>query len=69
MDVILASFEWQFALVYVNNTVIFSKTPKKHIDHVRQVLKLLQLVGVILKLNNCFFLADTINYFERVIRP
>lgn len=41
MDVILASIKWHFALVFLNDNVIFAKTPQKLIDHGKQVLTLL----------------------------
>lgn len=37
MDVILASFNRQYALVYFTDIGIFSKTHMKHIDHVKKV--------------------------------
>lgn len=40
MDIILSLVKGQFALVYLNDIVVFSKAPDEHIDHVRQALKL-----------------------------
>lgn len=40
MDVIVACVNWQFALVYLEDIVIFLKTPEERIEHVRQVLTL-----------------------------
>lgn len=41
MDVILSSGKWQFALVYLDDMVLFSRIPDEHIDHVQQILTLL----------------------------
>lgn len=41
IDVLLASGKWQFALVDINDTIIFSSTPKGDPQHVEEVLKLL----------------------------
>lgn len=68
MDVILASVKWRFALVYLDAIFIFSKTPEKHIDHVEEVLTLLQGAGVALNLKTCFFFTDFINYLRHVLR-
>lgn len=69
MDVILSTVKWQFALVYLDDIVVFSRTPVEHIDHVRHVLTLLHDDGVILKLKKCRFFTDTIDYLSHVIRP
>lgn len=45
VDLILASDKCQFALVYLNDIVIFLKTLEKQIDHVKQVLTLLYRSG------------------------
>lgn len=37
MEGILASVKWRHALVYLDDMVIFSKRPEKHMKHVRQV--------------------------------
>lgn len=71
MDVILSTIRWQFALVYLDDIVVFSKNPYEHIDHVKQVLTLLHDagVGVTLKLEKCDFFKNRINYLRHVIRP
>lgn len=69
MDVILLSVEWKSALVYLDYMVVFSKTVKGQMAHLRQVLTLLRDSGVTLKLNNCSFLAEEMDYLGRVICP
>lgn len=58
MGVIFDSVEWRFALVFLDDIVIFSKTPEEHIDHVWQVLTLVQFARNTLKLKECFLLTD-----------
>lgn len=50
IDVVLKKVKWQYALVYLDDVVKFSQTPDKHIEHFRQVLTLLNDVGVTLNL-------------------
>lgn len=50
MDVILSTIGWQFALVYLDNTVNLLKPPQEHIGHARVVLALLHNAGVALKI-------------------
>lgn len=62
------SSRWQTALVYLRHMVTFSKTPKEHIAHVKQVLKVQQKVGVTLNLRKCSFVCNKIDCFGHVIR-
>lgn len=39
-DVIFAMEKWQFALVYLDDILIFSKTTKEHIRYITEVLTL-----------------------------
>lgn len=45
MDIILFSVKWQFFLVYLDDFIIFSESPDRHVDHVRHVLTLLGHAG------------------------
>ena len=49
IDNILRKFR-VFARVYVNNIVIFNKTLKKHLQHLRSVFQLFQKMNIALKL-------------------
>lgn len=54
MGIILYFDKWQFALVYQDEIVIFSKLPDEHIDDVQLILTLLNNaeVKVMLKSSN-----------------
>lgn len=69
MDVIFAFVRWQFALVYLSDTVVFRKTPADRIEQVRSVLRLLYVAGVTLKLKKCKFFAEISDYVGHVIQP
>lgn len=69
MNEVLAPVKWQIALVFRDDIVSFSKTPEKYIDHVRQVLTLLQKIGVTLMLKKCWFYTNTSAYIGHVIWP
>lgn len=68
MDVILSSTEWQFALVFLNDNVVFSETAQQHINHVLKVLSQLHNAGATLKLKMCKFFRSTTNYLGHGIR-
>lgn len=67
MDVILASVRWQFALGYLEDIAVFSKSPQDHIEQMRSVLKLLYKAGGTLSLKKCRLFAENINYLRHVI--
>lgn len=50
MDVILSSIKWQFIFVYLDNIVIFSKSPEQYRGLTRKVLTIFENAGVTLKL-------------------
>lgn len=50
MNVILSSLKWQSALVYLDDIIVFSKTVRDRLTHLRLVLTVLQNAVVTLKL-------------------
>lgn len=69
IDLILSTVKWQLALVYLNDIAIFSKTPERHINHVRTVLAILRGTGVTLELQKYAFFTSSITYLRHFIRP
>lgn len=69
MDVILSADKWQFAIVHQDNIIMFTKSTKEHIEHIREVLAPLRKASATLQLKNCLFLADTRDYSGHVIVP
>lgn len=67
MDGILSSVNWQFALVYLDDIVTFSKSDEQNIDFVRKVLTLPQNTGVTLKLKKCRFFTENIYHLGYLI--
>jgi hypothetical protein len=55
MQNILAPFLWIFALVYIDDIVIFSLTFKDHVNHLDQVFQAIQGSGVTLAVTKCHF--------------
>lgn len=48
-DVILSLVKWQCVLMYQDSVIVFSRSPRNHINHMRQVLSLLQDTTITLK--------------------
>lgn len=69
LDIILARYRWKSCLIYLDDIIVFSKTIKDHIGHVRDVLTALQNAGASLKLKKCSFFTQSVQYLGHVIRP
>jgi hypothetical protein len=59
--------EMGFAVVYLDDILIFSRTPKEHVMHVQTVFKKLQEHGFSLKLSKCEFFKSSVQYLGHVI--
>lgn len=57
VDAILGSVKRKHAKVYIVAINIFSKTEKKNLKHLDEVLRLLKDAGMTIKLKKCFFTA------------
>lgn len=69
VDMILASVKWQYAIVYLDDIVIFSRNVEEHLKHIRTVLTLLRAAGMSLKMKKCFFLQRRVEYLGHVVSP
>lgn len=58
MDVILAIIKWQYALVYIYDIIIFSKTPTELLQHIDEVVKLLISAVMTEMLENAHYLVE-----------
>ncbi len=69
IDVILLGVKWQHCLVYLNDVIVFSKSLPDHLVHLEHILGLLRNAGVSLKLKNCNFFTQSVDYLGHVIQP
>jgi RNase H-like domain found in reverse transcriptase/Reverse transcriptase (RNA-dependent DNA polymerase)/Retroviral aspartyl protease len=69
LDMILAKVKWNYALIYLDDVIIYSKTVKEHMTHLDEVLGLLKNAGASLKLRKCHFFQTKVNYLGHVIYP
>lgn len=67
-DVIVVSVRVQFALSYLDDILVFSKSPQDHIVQVRRVLRILYNTAIALKLKSYKFFAESIDYISQIIR-
>ena len=56
-----------FCVVYLDDILIFSKTPKEHVQHVEAVLKVLEENQFLIKLKKCDFFKQELLYLGHII--
>ncbi|WP_230409877.1 reverse transcriptase domain-containing protein, partial [Undibacterium fentianense] len=56
-------------MVYLDDIIVFSKTPAEHLEHLREVLALLSKAGVTLKAEKCHLFETEVEYLGHVLSP
>ena len=59
--------DFNFAIVYLDNIIIFSKTPEEHLTHTRQVFEKLCSVKLSIKPSKCHFFSKEIQYLGHIL--
>jgi hypothetical protein len=67
MNVALAPVLHKFALVYIDDIMIFSKTAEEHAQHLRQVLQLLRQHDLYCKLKKCEFNRPEVKFLGHIV--
>lgn len=57
----------KYALVYLDDVIIFSKTIKEHIKHISLVFDFLRKAGLKIKLSKCTFLKKEVEYLGHIV--
>jgi hypothetical protein len=57
----------KFTQVYIDDVVIFSRTEEEHLDHIKQVIAVIEEEGIHLKLAKCSFFNKEIEYLGHII--
>jgi hypothetical protein len=64
---VLVGYLHDFALVYLDDVIIYSRTEEDHLIHVAKVLERLQLHGLIVNLDKCIFARTKIIFLGMLI--
>ncbi len=67
MNYILRKYLRDFVLIYLNNIIIYSKTWKKHLNHLRLVFEVLKGAGLIVKVKKYDFTKKEIKFLRHII--
>lgn len=64
--VIMKAVKWQQVSVYIDDIHIFLKTPKKQLQHIEEVLELLNNAWMTIKLKKCLLFIEIIDHFVHI---
>lgn len=67
VDILLSKYRLKTCLMYLNDIIVISKSQEDHIKHVGEVMCVLCDTRVTLKLNNCTFFSQSVDYLGHII--
>jgi len=67
MNYILRKYLRDFALVYLDDIIIYSKIWKGHLNHLRLVFEALRGAGLMVKVKKCEFAKKELKFLEHII--
>src|SRR6266540_358410 len=67
MNHILRKYLRNFILVYLDDIIIYSKTWKGHLNHLRIVFEALREAGLMVKVKKCDFAKKELKFLEHII--
>lgn len=67
IDKVLGQYQWNFVLSYIDDIIIYSKSIDDHLQHLQQVLLLLNHANFRLNINKCEFVQKQIKFLGHMI--
>lgn len=67
MNSMLGQYRFQFAAVYIDDILIFSKSTSEGFDHLERILELISKSGIVLRREKCSFFKTKIEYLGHII--
>ena len=59
--------DFSFTIAYLDDIIIFSKTPQEHLLHIRKVYEKLRLAKLSMKMSKCNFFSKEIQYLGHIL--
>ena len=59
--------DFNFAIAYLDDIIIFSKTPQEHLSHIRKVFEKLRSGKLSMKMSKCNFFSKKIQYLGHIL--
>ena len=69
MGHILRGLEYRYALIYIYDIIIFSKSVEEHLAHLEKVFRRLRDANVKLNLKKCSFAKQKVEYLSHLVTP
>ena len=63
----LGELHLQYCIIYLDDIIIFSKTPKEHLHHLRLVFQKISEAGLKLKPSKCEFFKTRLEYLGHIM--
>ena len=60
--------DFDFAIAYLDDIIIFSRTAEEHLSHIKQVFEKLQAAKLAMKLSKCHFFTKEIQYLGHIFK-
>jgi hypothetical protein len=67
MNIVFHDYLDQFTIVFIDDILIYSRTPEEHEEHLRKALERLWSEKLYAKLEKCEFWLDNVSFLEQVI--
>ena len=59
--------DFNFAIAYLDDIIIFSKAAGKHLDHIKQVFKKQRSIHLSMKLSKCHIFTKEMQYLGHIL--
>ena len=59
--------DFSFAIAYLDDIIIFSKTAQEHLSHIRKVFEKLRSTRLFMKMSKCNFFSKEIQYLGHIL--
>ena len=59
--------DFPFVIAYLDNIIIFSKTPQEHLSHIRMVFEKLKSATLSMKKSKCSFFSKEVQYLGHIL--
>ena len=67
METCLGKMHLKWCIIYLDDIIVFSKTPEEHIERLRGVFEKLSAAGLRLKPSNCEFFKSQVTYLGHIV--